>query len=491
MSNSIPLIKSRVVFKYHALGVILIVSYLLISLRLETFWDILPVISTAGLCFIVAGIVFRLRRPDWVQNFSFIKNQRQQLIFDLSPYLFTGVVVILIGTYLLNHPVIFIGKAVVAILAIGFYMAVGISLEVEHQYIKNYHGSEVPKNVTQVFPAGRRFRYFQSVLLAINLLIFGLAWLSYYLQADRHDFVGLVFLSMVITTLSFYMLNLFNRNFMHSVGEQVKILSSIEEGRFDTLVPTSSNDEMALLATYHNVMIERLRDRERLYRTLEKSVGANIMKKLLNTDEQILKQGQTYNVAILFCDLRGFTSLGESASAEEIILFLNVYFSDISSVISEHNGIINKFMGDAVLAIFGLESDGNPVEDAVNASLAIIQHSTDFYMPNAAHPETGIGIDFGSVIGGTIGSEERYEYTIIGDAVNKANRLESLSKRLGYSIILSQNAHKWLSNDMRKNFDSLGSHKVRGGNEALTIYGSGKNQKTKIDPTERTVDGNR
>ena len=468
---------------------ILIVSYLLISLRLETFWDILPVIITAGLCFIVAGIVFRLRRPDWIPDFSFIKNQRQQLIFDLSPYLFTGVVVILIGAYLLNHPVIFIGKAVVAILAIGFYMAVGISLEVEHDYIKNYHGSQVPKNVTQVFPAGRRFRYFQLVLLAINLLLFGLAWLGYYLQADQHDFAELVFLSMVVTTLSFYLLNLFNRNFMHVVGEQVKILSSIEDGRFDTLIPTSSNDEMALLATYHNVMIERLRDRERLYRTLEKSVGANIMNKLLNTDEQILKQGQTYNVAILFCDLRGFTSLGESASAEEIILFLNVYFSDISSVISEHNGIINKFMGDAVLAIFGLESDGNPVEDAVNASLAIIQHSTDFYMPNAAHPETGIGIDFGSVIGGTIGSEDRYEYTIIGDAVNKANRLESLSKRLGYSIILSQNAHKWLSNDMRKNFDSLGSHKVRGGNEALTIYGSGKNEKAKTDSTERTVSG--
>lgn len=479
MSNFIPLIKPRVVLEYHALGLVLIVSYLLVGLRLEAFWDILPVISTAGLCFIVASIVFRLRRPDWDQDASFIKNQRQQLIFDLSPYLFTGTVVILIGTYLLNHPVIFVSKAVVVLLAIGFYIAIGISLEVEHEHIKNYRGSQVPKNVTQVFPAGRRFRYFHSTLLAVNLLVFGFAWLSYSVQADQFDFVGLVFLSAVATTLSFYLLNLYNRNFMHVIGEQVKVLSSIEEGRFETLVPTSSDDEMALLATYHNAMIERLRDRERLYRTLEKSVGANIMKKLLNTDEQTLKQGQTYSVAILFCDLRGFTSLGESASAEEIILFLNIYFSDISSVISEHNGIVNKFMGDAVLAIFGLESDGNPVEDAVNASLAIIEHSSDFYMPNAAHPETGIGIDFGSVIGGTIGSEERYEYTIIGDAVNKANRLESLSKRLGYSIILSQNAHKWLSNDMRKHFDSLGSHKVRGGNEPLTIYGSGKNEKAK------------
>jgi class 3 adenylate cyclase len=477
MSNSIPLINRKVVFEYHLLGLVIITSYLLISLRMETFWEILPVIGTAVLCLVAAGIMFRFKRPLWTHSLSFVKNQTQQLTFDLSPYLFTGLVVIMMEGYLLNHPFIFVGKAVVAIISIGFYTAIGIALEVEYTYIKNYQGGE-PKNITQIIPAGRKLRYFQFTLLKVALLIMSLTWLAHSLHSDdRHDFMELLFISTIVISLSLYLLYLYNRNFIHVVGMQVKVLSCVEDGRFDVLVPTVSDDELALLATYHNSMIERLRDRERLYRTLEKSVGANIMNKLLNTDEQTLKQGQTYNVAILFCDLRGFTSLGESASAEEIILFLNVYFSDISSVISEHNGIINKFMGDAVLAVFGLESDGNPVEDAVNASLAIIKHSTDFFMPNAMHPESGVGIDFGAVIGGTIGSEERYEYTIIGDAVNKASRLESLSKRLGYSIILSQNAYKWLSNDMRKNFDSLGSHKVRGGNEAITIYGSGKSPK--------------
>ncbi len=476
MSNTIPLINKKVVFEYHLLGLVFITSYLMISLRMETFWELLPVIYTAGLCLIVAGIVFRFKRPLWIHSLSFIKNQTQQLIFDLSPYLFTGLAVILMETYLLDHPFIFVGKAVVAIISIGFYTAVGITLEVEYEHIKNYQGGE-PKNITQIVPAARKLRYFQLTILAVAFLVLGLTSLAHSLQKDRYDFLELLFISTAVISFSLYLLYLYNRNFISVVGMQVKALSCVEDGRFDVLVPTVSDDELALLATYHNGMIERLRDRERLYRTLEKSVGANIMNKLLNTDEQTLKQGQTYNVAILFCDLRGFTSLGESASAEEIIMFLNVYFADISGVISEHNGIINKFMGDAVLAIFGLESDGNPVEDAVNASLAIIKHSTDFYMPNAMHPESGVGIDFGSVIGGTIGSEERYEYTIIGDAVNKASRLESLSKRLGYSIILSQNAYKWLSNDMRRHFDSLGSHKVRGGNEAITIYGSGKNPK--------------
>jgi class 3 adenylate cyclase len=476
MSNPTPLITKKIVFEYHLLGLVIILSYLMIGLRAQTFWEIFPVIGTAGLCLVAASAVFRFKRPVWMHTLSFIKNQTQQLVFDLSPYLFTGLVVTLIEAQLLHHPPIFVGKAVVAIASIGFYIALGIALEVECEHIKSYQGNE-PKNITQILPAGVKLRYFLLTLLTIGLLIFSLAWLAHGLQPDKRDFIGLLFTSAVVICLSCYLLYLYHRNFIYVVGMQVNILSRVEDGRFDVVIPTVSDDELALLASYHNAMIERLRDRDRLYRTLEKSVGANIMNKLLNTDEQILKQGQTYNVAILFCDLRGFTSLGESASAEEIILFLNVYFADISSVISEHNGIINKFMGDAVLAIFGLESDGNPVEDAVNASLAIIKHSTDFYMPNAMHPESGVGIDFGSVIGGTIGSEERYEYTIIGDAVNKASRLESLSKRLGYSIILSQNAYKWLSNDMRKGFDSLGAHKVRGGNEPITIYGSGKNPK--------------
>lgn len=474
MSNTISLIKKKILVEYHLLGIVLISSYLWICLQPDILKEVLPMIISAALSAIAAGLIFRLHRPNWSTEFSSIKNQAQQIVFDWSPYLFTALVVVIIEIYLLNHSLILISKIVLSIISVGFYIAIAFSLEAEYGYIKGHHGHGV-KNITQIIPAARKWRYFQLTLLTVDLLILGFAWLGHSFFPDKRDFAELLFVSLGLTSLSLYLLHLYNRNLIHVVGMQVNVLSRVEDGRFDMSVPTVSDNELALLASYHNAMIERLRDRERLYRTLEKSVGANIMNKLLNTDEETLKQGQTYNVAILFCDLRGFTSLGESASAEEIILFLNVYFADVSQVISEHNGIINKFMGDAVLAIFGLEGEGNPVENAVNASLAIIQHSKDLYMPNAMHPESGVGIDFGSVVGATIGSEERYEYTIIGDAVNKANRLESLSKRLGYSIILSQNAYNWLSNDLRKNFDSLGAHKVRGGGEAITIYGCDKN----------------
>lgn len=474
MNRAILLVKKTTVIGYHLFGLILILSYLFIALQKENFGGVFAIIGLSVSFYIAINLIIKFKRPIWDNSASSIKNQIKQIIFDFYPYLFTASVVAMTEVLLINHTTFLASKIVFGIASIGFYIAVSISLEAEYGYIRGHKGIE-SKNITQIVPAARKWRYFQFTLLIIDLLILTIAWLGHSISPHNGDFFELLFSSIVVISFSLYLLYLYNRNLIHIVGIQVNILSRVEDGRFDVSVPTISDNELTLLASYHNTMIDRLRDRERLYRTLEKSVGSNIMKKLLNTDEETLKQGQTYNVAILFCDLRGFTSLGESASAEEIILFLNVYFADISRVITENNGIINKFMGDAVLAIFGLEGgEGNPVEDAVNASLDIIQHSADLYMPNAMHPESGVGIDFGTVVGATIGSEDRYEYTIIGDAVNKASRLESLSKRLGYSIILSQNAYTHLPNEIGQYFEALGSHRVRGGGEAISVYGCGK-----------------
>lgn len=482
MSDPKPVISRNIVIEYHLLGFLIIIAYLIIGLPTEILWKTLPVLTALGLCFIIAEFVFHSKRPLWAHSLSTINNQKQQFIFDLSPYLFTALVVSLIESYLFNHPVAFAEKSVFAILGGGFYIAIGIALEAEHQHIQS---DPAVSSRTHILPAGVKLRYFLLLILTFDWLIFAAVYFEYihplhYLPSSPQHVLEIFFISIVVLSLSIYLFYLYNRNFIHVLGVQINALRCVEEGSFEVSIPVVSDDELALLAGYHNAMIDRLRDRERLYRTLEKSVGANIMQKLLNTDEETLKQGQSYSVAVLFCDLRGFTSLGESASAEEVILFLNDYFADVSCVISEYNGIINKFMGDAVLAIFGLENQGNPVEDAVNASLAIIKNNEEHFMPNEMHPETGVGIDYGLVIGGTIGSEERYEYTVIGDAVNKASRLEGLSKRLGYSIILSDDAHHQLCNKTRKHFFNLGVHKVRGRNESVVIYGSCKN--SHVDP---------
>jgi len=153
-------------------------------------------------------------------------------------------------------------------------------------------------------------------------------------------------------------------------------------------------------------------------------------------------------------------------------MFLNSFFSDPSEIASRRNGTINKFMGDAILAVYGLEGDTNPVDDAVRSALEILDHTQQFVLPDGKHPEMGAGIHSGTVVAGTIGSEERYEYTFLGDAVNTASRLEGLTKRLKCRIIVSSDAYGHLSEGARFRFEDLGHQRVRGKSEPLHVYGT-------------------
>lgn len=478
-----PFDQKRLVVAYHLAGAFVIAFYLAMRLQTDFFSAILSVIGVSTSCLAAVAAVSAFRRPQWISGASILKNQQRQIDFDLSLYLIAATAAAWFEAYRLNYAAVLSVGTFIAIVSVGVYASLGIALELEFGCIKN----NVPVNITrmdQIVPGTFKLRRFLTLLLAVGLANIALALFGFVhdvyaasvfppYAAERH-MQQLVFVATLELGVSIYLLHLYCRNVFSVLGMQINVLRRVEEGSFDVTMPVVSEDESGLLANYHNIMIERLRDRERLYRTLKKSVGPKIMAKLLNTDEQTLKQGQAYDVAILFCDLRGFSSLGESASAEEIILFLNVYFAEVSGVISRHEGVINKFMGDAVLAIFGLEGKGDAVAQAVNAGLEIVDHSADIVMPNAMHPETGVGIHFGAVAAGTIGSDERYEYTIVGDAVNKASRLESLSKRLDYSVILSNDAYDRLQGDVREKFVDLGAHQVRGRSEPIHVYGARK-----------------
>lgn len=482
-STATPFPYRRVVVVYQMASALVIVLYLAISLQMDSLAEVLSVIGVSVFSLAALTAVSAFRRPDWIAGVSILRNQQRQLDFDASLYLFAASAVSLFEAYFLNYSSALAGRSFIAILSVGIYTSLGIALELEYGCIRN----NVAVNVTRmdhIVPGKFKLRQFLTLILATGLANFAVMLFCFMGESAANDafnrydvernFLEMMLVATILLGVSIYLLYLYNRNLFYVLGMQINVLRRVEEGGFDIFMPIVSEDELGLLAHYHGIMIERLRDRERLYQTLKKSVGPNIMAKLLNTDAQTLKQGQAYDVAILFCDLRGFSSLGESASAEEIILFLNVYFAEVSSVISKHEGIVNKFMGDAVLAIFGLESKGNAVAQAVKAGLEIIEHSADIVMPNAMHPETGVGIHFGPVAAGTIGSDERYEYTVVGDAVNKASRLESLSKRLDYSVILSKVAYERLEGGMRAKFVDLGAHQVRGRSEPIHVFGAWK-----------------
>jgi adenylate cyclase len=282
------------------------------------------------------------------------------------------------------------------------------------------------------------------------------------------------------------------------MNSHIQAMMKVEAGDTEQHVPILTRDEFGLMAHQTNQLILQLQNREhfiegmeeliheqeqliqekdQLRQTLEKIVSPNILEKLLTTDDQTLKQGQEYDVAILFCDLREFTNFTETSSAEDVIFFLNSYFSEIVRIVSDHHGLVNKFMGDAILAVYGLEESPTPVDDAVNASWAILRHAQSIQTPGGEHMDIGIGIHYGQVMAGTIGSAERFEYTFIGDAVNTASRLDGLSKRLGHKIIISRKAYMELAEETREKFTDLDKHTLRGKKEPVHVYGAVTSEK--------------
>lgn len=142
----------------------------------------------------------------------------------------------------------------------------------------------------------------------------------------------------------------------------------------------------------------------------------------------------------MFLDIRGFTTFAEKHGPEEVVTYLNAIFDASVEAIAEHRGIVNKFLGDGFMAVFGAPtSEGNPCADAVAAGLDALAR-IDKLVADGGIPPTrlGIGIHSGPAVVGNIGSVRRKEYTVIGDVVNVASRVESLNKELGSRMLVTE-----------------------------------------------------
>jgi adenylate cyclase len=184
------------------------------------------------------------------------------------------------------------------------------------------------------------------------------------------------------------------------------------------------------------------------------------------------RRGEQVRVAVLFADIRGFTTLSAARAPREVFELLNAYLERVTKAIHEHRGTIDKFIGDGILAVFGYpEPSETPAREAVAAGRAMLLAVEEF---NAAHPTTalkiGIGIHCGEVLAGALGSSARYEFTIIGDAVNVASRLEELTKDFSQLMVVSR--HAWERAGEPEGFAALGIHPVRGRGE-IEIMGFG------------------
>lgn len=219
---------------------------------------------------------------------------------------------------------------------------------------------------------------------------------------------------------------------------------------------------------------QKVQDQERVMKLFQKYVPEHVVADALSRedDDSILK-GESRIVSVLMSDIRNFTALSSGMDPKDVVSFLNDYFSLMTECVRRHNGTVNKFIGDGLLAIFGAPVSylGNQ-DNAVLCALEMMESLGRF---NAKYADKfgdelriGIGINTGEVVVGNIGSEDRVEYTVIGDTVNVASRIESLTKGHDDAIFISKSTY-----DMVKDIvdtKNCGFFEVKGKEEKIAVY---------------------
>jgi adenylate cyclase len=183
-------------------------------------------------------------------------------------------------------------------------------------------------------------------------------------------------------------------------------------------------------------------------------ISEGVMNQLLDSPENIDLGGDSKSVAIVFTDIRGFTPISESMTEQELVAQLNEYFGEMVDRINRHRGTLHKFIGDAIMAVWGDVTELTPqeaVEEATRAGLemqAALRELNEGWTATGKLPwHMGVGINFGTVMVGSIGAAQRREFTVIGDAVNASSRLEGLTKPYGVDLCVGETVEALLGDD--------------------------------------------
>lgn len=224
-------------------------------------------------------------------------------------------------------------------------------------------------------------------------------------------------------------------------------------------------------AALHAWLRER-RERERSVQIFSRFLDPRVVQNLVAQGESALSlKSQSRQLTVLFSDIRGFTTLSEQHTAEEIVDLLNDYFSRQVQVIFQHNGTMDKFIGDAIMAFWGAPvDDANQAVNAVSAALAMCDTLEEFRRhlgPSGEHFDVGIGIHTGPAVVGFIGSANRLDYTAIGDTVNLASRIEGQTKGVA-RVLVSADTRELCGETF--DFVDHGSYKVKGRTQEVRLY---------------------
>ena len=309
-----------------------------------------------------------------------------------------------------------------------------------------------------------------------------MALLSTNSRSIKHRYREVIVVSVVLTILAavtgVVFALLISRRITQPVRRLLEGAREVAAGRLGDALIVQSKDEIGRLTDAFNKMVEQLREKERLRETFGKYVDPRVVEGLLNRPD-MAREGQRRIMTVLFCDIKGFTQASERMTPQGLVKIMNRYFSVMTEAIRRNGGVVDKYIGDAIMAYWGAPFV-NENDQARLASLAALEMRECLPSLQAEFPELlglrdlsmsfdiRIGIATGEVLVGSIGSDIMMSYTVMGDTVNLASRLEGVNKVYGSHIMVSEATVKGAED--KAEFREIDRVVVLGQTKAQSIY---------------------
>ena len=270
---------------------------------------------------------------------------------------------------------------------------------------------------------------------------------SSILKAINLTALRIIAVSVAVFFLAILIIRFFSRSLTNPIEDLVAATNKIDRGDYNIHLRPRTKDEIGYLTDRFVNMSGGLAERQRLMSTFTKFVNKDIAQKAASGE--LTLGGQDKNATVFFSDIRSFTAMSEKMTAPQVVEFLNDYFTRMVDCVNKTNGIVDKFIGDAVMAVWGAATtNGSPEEDAwaaVKAALMMriaLYHFNENQIKHGRNPiKIGCGINSGPIVAGQIGSEDHMNYTVIGDTVNLASRTEALNKPFATDILITENTY--------------------------------------------------
>jgi adenylate cyclase len=253
---------------------------------------------------------------------------------------------------------------------------------------------------------------------------------------------------------------------LRPIGELVEGTRRVAGGDFTVRVPADQDDDVGVLAASFNRMQDGLVERQRLHAAFGSYVDPSLAQRLLDQGDDLFS-GERVDVSVVFVDIRDFTSFAEENTAEDTVAHLNELFEIVVTSAGAHRGHVNKFLGDGAMVVFGApERIPDHADRAVAAAIDIQRRVQDRFEGSTS---VGIGINTGTVIAGTIGGAGKLEFTLIGDAVNVAARVEQLTKITDDAILITAATATALRTPLATLHDR-GPHELKGKAQPVRVH---------------------